>query len=295
MSTTLTALSKELGDTVEKLRETLVRVEGRQRLPASGWLWSKDGLVVTANHVVRREDGIRVRFDGQEQQAAEIIGRDPQRDLILLKTSLGGVTAKPATLSSEMKVGHLVLALGRPGNAVMATMGVLSSIDSGLHRGGGDGYLQTDVVMYPGFSGGPLVSSDGKVLGMNTSGLARGVSLAVPVGRITTSVTAIIDHGSVRQGYLGVSLQPVRLSAALETELSQSSGLMIVGVEEDSPASHHGLVQGDVIVRYNQEPIRQLDDLFVQLSDEQIGQSARLTVIRAGALSEHDVEIGVRQ
>jgi S1-C subfamily serine protease len=295
MSTTLTALSKELGDTVEKLRKTLVRVEGRQRLPASGWLWSKDGLVVTANHVVRREDGIQVRFDGQEHQAAEIIGRDPQRDLILLKTSMEGVTAKSASLSSETKVGHLVLALGMPGNSVMATMGILSSTDSGLHRGGGDGYLQTDVVMYPGFSGGPLVSSDGKVLGMNTSGLARGVSLAVPVDRITTSVTAIIDHGSVRQGYLGVSLQPVRLSAALEAELSQSSGLMIVGVEEDSPASHHGLVQGDVIVRYNQEPIRHLDDLFVQLSDERIGQSARLTVIRAGALSEHEVEIGIRQ
>lgn len=294
MSTTLAALSTELGDTVEKLRRTMVRVEGRQRLPASGWLWSEDGLVVTANHVVRREDGIHVAFDGKDRQKAEIIGRDPQRDLIVLKTSMEGVTAQPTSTSSETKVGHLVLALGMPGNSVMATMGILSATDSSQGRGGGDGFLQTDVVMYPGFSGGPLVSSDGKVLGMNTSGLARGLSLAVPADRIATSVAAIIDHGSVRQGYLGVSLQPVRLSAAFEKELSQSSGLMIVGVEEDSPASHHGLVQGDVIVGFNKQPIRHLDDLFVLLSDEQIGKEARLTVIRAGALSEHGVEIGAR-
>ncbi len=115
MGTNLTELSKELGDTVDALRKTLVRVEGRQRLPASGWLWSKDGLIVTANHVVRREEGIRVGLDGKLQEA-EIIGRDPQRDLVLLKTSMEGVKAQPAALSSETKVGHLVLALGMPGN-----------------------------------------------------------------------------------------------------------------------------------------------------------------------------------
>src|SRR5205807_230237 len=144
------------------------------------------------------------------------------------------------------RVGHLVLALGRPGGKVLSTLGIVSAIGEGWRtRGGGDldSYLQTDVVMYPGFSGGPLVDASGQVIGLNTSGM-RGANLTIPVTTVQRVVSALLAHGRVKHGYLGVGAQPVKLPAALAQQLGQETALLLASVEPDSPAEKGGLLLG---------------------------------------------------
>src|SRR6185369_6379545 len=136
---------------------------------------------------------------------------------------------------------------------LQATLGVVSALDEGFrtHAGGLiDRYMQTDVVMYPGFSGGPLVDANGSVLGLNTSALMRGVSLTLPASTIRRVAEMLTSHGKVRQGYLGVKAQPVRLPAGLASQLGQETGLMLASVEPDSPAEKGGLMLGDVLVGF---------------------------------------------
>ena len=242
MATVLTQLSNALADAVENAGPSVVRVEGRRRLPATGFVWSADGTIVTANHVLKRDDGLAVGLADGTSAGAELVGRDPSTDLAVLRVKASGLQA--AQPASELKVGHLVLALGRPGRTVQATFGIVSAVGDDPWRtplgGQVDRYLQTDVVMYPGFSGGPLLSSSGEVLGLNTSALVRGVSIAVPSSTVANVVEMLLTHGRVQRGYLGVSTQPVRLPADARSEIAQETGLLIVGVEPDSPADQGG-------------------------------------------------------
>jgi S1-C subfamily serine protease len=298
MAKTLMGLSQELAEAVEASQQAVVRVEGRRRLPASGILWSEDGWIVTANHVLRRDDRLRVGLPTGESVEAELAGRDPLRDLALLKIAPVTMHEVQRLESSHARVGHLVLALGRPRDDIMATLGVISAMggQSDLEASSrSDRTLQTDVVMYPGFSGGPLVSAAGGILGMNSSGLMRGASLALPVERIDRTVAALIEHGHVRQGYLGVSLQPVRISEASKGDLEQDTGLMVVAVEADGPAQKAGVLQGDVLVSIGKAELLSLDQLFFALADDRIGQQVSLKVLRAGKLIELHVAIGERE
>lgn len=297
MTETLKTLSNALADTVVSAAGSIVRVEARRRLPATGIVWSQDGLLLTASHVVRRDEGIQVGLPSGVTVAAKIVGRDPTTDVALLKVEQE-LTGVPAWQDpDDLKVGHLVLALGRPGGSVQATLGVLSALGSSWRTPAGGEltrYVQTDVVMYPGFSGGPLVSGMGEFVGMNTSGLIRGVSVAVPAASLGNIVGDLAAHGHVRRGYLGVSLQIVRLSSELQSDLNQKTGLLIAGIEEGSPASKSGVFHGDIIVGCADEKIEQLDDLFVQLTSERIGQSMPFKLVRAGEQIEVSVEVGAR-
>lgn len=298
MAETLIGLSQELGQAVSEAGKAVLRVEGRRRLPASGFVWSADGWIITASHALRRDEGIIVGWEGGEMIEAILAGRDPLRDLALLKISPGVVQETPFGKLEDIRVGHLVLALGRPGEGVMATLGVISALGSprpSSSRHPSRQYLQTDVVMYPGFSGGPLVSASGVILGMNTSGLMRGASIAIPVGRVERSVKALIEHGRIRQGYLGVSLQPVRISEQHSTEIGQETGLMVVSVESGGPAEEAGVLQGDVLVKIDGGRLTNMDQLFFALGDEQIGQTLTLEVLRAGKPAELQVRIGERE
>jgi S1-C subfamily serine protease len=265
-------------------------------LPASGIVWSADGIIVTANHVVKRDDGLTVGLpDGQGVKAA-LVGRDPSTDLAVLKVDAGGLSpAGKAT--GELHVGHLALALGRPGRTVQATLGIVSALgDSWQTAMGGriDRYLQTDVVMYPGFSGGPLVDAEGQVIGLNTSALMRGVSLTVPSATLDQVAATLLSHGRMRRGYLGVSTQSVRLPAAAKAALNQDTGLLIVSVEPDSPADAGGLVLGDTIVGLEETPIRHHDDLLAQLGGDRIGQKTPVKIVRGGEVRTVTVKIGER-
>jgi S1-C subfamily serine protease len=293
----LSDLSQALAGTVQTAGTSVVRVEGRRRIPASGIVWSADGLIVTAHHVVETDEGIRVGLADGETVPAELVGRDHTTDLALLRTQTSGLNVPKWMETEDVKVGHIVLALGRPGESVLATMGIVSALDAGWRTPAGgmlEHYLQTDVVMYPGFSGGPLVDPEGRVVGLNTSGLLRGVSLTIGVSSLRQISEMLLTHGRVRRGYLGVSAQPVRLPAAAQEELGREVGLLLISVEAESPAEKGGLVLGDVIVGIEGEAVQTLDDLMAGLSGDRIGKGTKMSILRGGVATQVAVEPGER-
>ena len=301
MTTILQEMSNGFAEVVKRAGSGVVRVEARRRLPASGIVWSADGLIVSANHVVRQDEAIGVGLADGRTVAATLLGRDPTTDLALLRVEENGLD-EPAWAGGDgqtMDVGHLVLALGRPGQTVQATLGIISALsqDSWRTPAGGllDRYLQTDVVMYPGFSGGPLVDVNGQVLGLNSSALVRGVSLTIPAAGIGPVVETLLTHGRVRRGYLGVSTQPVRLPEGLKQQLQQETGLLLVAVEESGPAGQGGLLLGDTIVSLAGVVVRTYDDLVAVLSADRVHQPVAVQVVRGGQMTELEVVIGERQ
>ena len=295
---TLTALSNGLADTVEAAGQSIVRVDARDRMPATGIVWSADGLIVTSHHVVQRDDSISVGLPDGSAVSATLVGRDPTTDVALLQADASGFTPASWVDASDLKVGHLVLALGRPGRTVQATLGVVSALGNAWRTGAGgdiDRYLQTDVVMYAGFSGGPLVNVAGRVAGLNSSALARGVSVALPAATVRRVVETLLAHGKVRRGYLGVSTQRVRLPDTLVEQLGQETGLLIGAVVPDSPAEQAGLFLGDTIVAVAGEPVRHHDDLLAKLSGDRVGQPVPIRIVRGGQVSDVAVVVGERE
>ena len=295
---TIQELSNGFASVVAQAGESVARVEGRRRGAASGIIWSGDGLLVTANHVVHREDNLRVGLaDGQTLEAT-LLGRDPSTDLALLKVTSSGLRPLDNAGEPEMSVGHLTLALGRPGRTVQATFGIISALGAQWRTPMGgqiDNYLQTDVVMYPGFSGGPLVGADGRLLGLNTSGLGQGVSLAIPTATIARVVESLQSHGRIRRGYLGVSTQRVRLPDELAGALGQKAGLLIISVEPGSPAAEAGMSLGDTIVTLGGKPVVRHEDLLAVLSGDVVGQKEVIQIVRGGQTQELTVKIGERE
>jgi S1-C subfamily serine protease len=162
-------------------------------------------------------------------------------------------------------------------------------------RGDATQFLQTDVVMYPGFSGGPLVGANGQVLGMNSSGLMPGISLTVQTQSIRRVVEALLTHGRVRRGYLGVGVQPARLPEKLAEELDQESGALIVSVEPDSPADKGGLFLGDTVISLDGQPVADLEDLLGTLTGDRVGKQVAVRIVRGGQVQEVSVTIGERE
>lgn len=296
MTDALQNLSNALAQTVTMASPGIVRVEGRRRLAASGIVWSRDGLIVTAHHTVQKEEGLRVSLPDRQTMAATLVGRDPTTDLAVLRAEAKNLTPL-ASATDNMQVGHLVLALGRPEQTVQATLGIISALGESWRTPVGgliEQYVQTDVVMYPGFSGGPLVNAAGQLLGLNTSALVRGISLTVPAVTLNRVVEMLVKHGKVRRGYLGVSTQPVRLPAALEQQLGQEAGLLLVAVEPGSPAEQGGLLLGDTIVSLEDSPVQQHDDLLALLSSDRVGTPVKVRIVRGGQIQEISVTVGER-
>ncbi len=297
MTELLTTLSQALVKTVETMGAGVVRVEARGRLPASGIVWSPDGVIVTANHAVERDDNIRIGLPDGETASAKLAGRDPGTDLAVLRITAKNLTAPVWAEPETMQVGTLALALGRPGQKVLATLGILSALDEAWRAPSGgqiDHYLQTDAVMYPGFSGGPLVDTEQRILGLNTSALVRGFSLSLPAPTVRRTVETLLTHGRVRRGYLGIGAQPVRLSETISRQVSQESGLLLMMVEPRSPAEKGGLLLGDILISLDSQPLREMDDLLALLSDGRVGAAVPMRIVRGGELRDVRVAIGER-
>jgi S1-C subfamily serine protease len=198
-------------------------------------------------------------------------------------------------------VGQLALALGRPTQeGIQASLGIVSAIGGPVRTGRGgllDRYLRTDAIPYPGFSGGPLVDTAGRVIGVNTSGLARGASLAIPVALAWQVAETLVKHGRVRRGFLGVRSQPVTIPSAQQKSLGrdQSSGLLLVGVEENSPAESSGLLVGDIIVSIGGQTITDADQLLASLVGDVVGKPVPVQVLRGGQATVIQVTIGERK
>ncbi len=297
MTNPFAELSQSMAAATAQAGNSLVRVEARRRLPASGLIWSADGLIITAHHVVQRDEQIGIGLPDGSTIHATLIGRDPTTDLALLQAEASGLTPLTEASLKEVAVGQLVLALGRPGRSVQATLGVISALGDGwrTHMGGQiDRYLQTDVVMYPGFSGGALINAHGQVIGLNSSALARGASLAVPAMTLARVVESLQTHGRVRRGYLGVSTQRVHLPNPLQKELGQKSGLLVVSVEEGSPAEAGGLTLGDTIVGVDSETVMNHDDLLALLTSTPVDTAVTVHIVRGGQKQKVVVTIGER-
>src|SRR5215213_1268052 len=298
MANPLSDFSNGLSTAVEKAGASTVLVDARKRYPASGIAYADD-LVLTADHVVTREDDIKVLLPDGRSLSATIAGRDPGSDLALLRLPEKVLT--PALTSESIKVGQLVLALGRPSSAGMqASWGIVTAISGPTRtfRGGLlDEYIQTETTPYPGFSGGPLVNSEGEVLGLNTSGLTRGSSLTIPVKVAWKVAEALATHGSVKRGYLGVRTQPVEIPEAAGKLLQrdQSQGLLVSWLEEGGPAGTSGLLVGDILVAVSGQPVGDPDDLFAALSSDSVGKSIPVQILRGGQLETVNVTVGERK
>ena len=295
MSEILSQLSKDISSIVEGTGKAIVRVEARRRMPATGIIWTDDGVIVTSHHVVERDDNIVIGLPDGSTTSATLVGRDPSTDVAVLRADIAGHSPAARAASNGVKTGHLALALGRPGNSVRATLGMVNAVGKAWRTPAGgpvDRYIQTEVTMSPGFSGGPLVDASGAILGMNTSGLLRGSAATIPVETLDRVVNAILAHGKVRKAYLGVGTQPVRLQAAASANVGQETGLLIISVEESGPAERGGLLQGDTIVSLDGEPVRQVDDLLSLLGSDRVGKAVEVAVIRGGVLSKISVSLG---
>ena len=297
MEAVLPNLSQAIAETVEVASKGVVQVDARSRIPASGVVWSADGVIVTAHHVVERDENIGVGLPDGSSVSAKLVGRDPSTDVAVLQAETAGLDLPAWAGLEALKVGHLVLGLGRPGKTIRATLGIAGVLGDGWRTPMGgrlDRYLQSDVVMYPGFSGGPLVDASGQVLGINSSAIARGVTITVPTATIQRVVEAILTHGRVQRGYLGVGAQPVPLPATIGEQLNQETGLLLVSVEDDGPADLGGLLLGDTIVELDGQPVRHLDDLQGLLDADRVGATLSIRVLRAGEIRELSVAVGRR-
>ena len=198
----------------------------------------------------------------------------------------------------ELSVGALVLALGRPGQRVQASLGILSAVGGEwrVHGGGTiSHFVRPDIVMYPGFSGGPIVGGDGRVVGLATSALSRDGGIALTYATVAPAIESLLKHGTIRRGYLGVGVQTVQLPVVLSTELVQETGVMLNSVEADGPAESGGLMLGDILVTLDGEAVQSPDDLAILLKSERVGKEVSLRIFRGGEAQVHAVEIGVQR
>ena len=297
MSNVLVELSNAMAAAAEKVGTSTVMVNARRRMPATGIAYAAN-LILTANHVVEQEEGITVTLgDGSEVQAT-IAGRDPGTDLALLR--LERPLATPAETAREAKVGQLVLALGRPSEeGIEASLGVVSAVGGPVHtrQGAIDKYIRTDTTPFPGFSGGPLADADGRVVGLNTSGFGHGVAITIPADLAWKVAEQLAQFGSVRRGYLGVRSQGVEIPETAQKALKreQTTGLLLVGVESNSPAEAAGLMVGDIIVAIDGQPVQNHDELFARLSGDVIDKPTPVEVLRGGQPQTINVKIGARK
>ena len=293
----LEQLSDSLALAVQLAGEGVVRVEGRRRIPSSGIVWADEGLVVTAHHTIDRRSEVGIGLPGGETTTAKLLGRDPATDLAVLRMSAKGGRALARAEAGGVKVGHLALALGRPGESIQSTLGIISALEGGWRSPMGghlEQFLQSDVVMYPGFSGGPLVDAWGRLVGMNTSALVRGIALAIPVATIDRVSQALVEHGRIRRGFLGVGVQLARLPQPMPDGAGQATGLLVASVESGGPAQQGGVLLGDVLLSLAGQPLAAMEDLLAALGGEVVGKATPLEILRGGRRTTLSVTVGER-
>jgi len=289
MVSMLQTLSDNLATAAERVGRRVVAIRARRRIPSSGILW-RDGVVVTAQHTIQREEDIVITLPDGTDVPATLAGRDPGTDLAALRlapTSAGPLDVAPL---EAIRAGSLVLALGRPGTELTAALGLVSAVGEPWrtwHGGRIDRLIRLDIGIYDGFSGGPLVDAEGRVLGVNTSTLLRGAPTAVPAATVERVLGQLLEHGHVPTGYLGVGMQTVALS-------EQSTGLMVMSVDPGGPAGRGGVLLGDVITAIDDKAVSDPADVLAHLDAGQVGKPARLGLVRAGQPTSVTVTVGDR-
>jgi S1-C subfamily serine protease len=259
----------------------------------------RPGIIVAAHHTIQRDDDITISLADGTTVAATLVGRDATTDLAVLKVDSAKVPVASFADASGVRVGALVLALGRPGTAITASLGLVSAVGGEWrtwHGGKIDRFVRLDVSIYDGFSGGPLIDAGGRVLGLNTSGLSRGAALAIPVETVNRVVDQLLKSGRIARGYLGLGMQPVRLPAALVERLAMPNdvGLMVVSAEPDGPGDRAGVLIGDVLIAVGDTAVSDPSELLEFLGGDQVGKSVTAKFIRAGEPMSISITVGER-
>jgi S1-C subfamily serine protease len=290
----LEEFSDALKETVEKVSPSVVQVSGtRSRGQGSGVVWGSEGYIVTNSHVVGRSDEAEITFpsDNSKSYKAKVVGQDRFSDVALLKVE--GVDKSklhPVELgdSADLSVGQFVLALANPfGQKVGATFGIITntSVSMGGRMPWSDNVIVTDAKLNPGYSGGPLVDSSGKMIGMNAAYFAnRGI--AIPAKSLSETVSGLSSEGSVKRGYLGFVSDTIELPEEAAEEVKQEEGLIVLSVESGTPAKKAGLAVGDIVVKLDSKPVRNFYDLRKLLTSKVIGKPTIISVLRAEKLTE---------
>ncbi len=292
----LSTISNQMADAVERVSPALVLVNGRQGRPASGIVYAQN-LVLTADHVLEREENLTIETHDQRTLPAQFAGRDMASDLAVLRVADLGLN--PAVASTETaRVGQLVLAVGRSANeGPMASAGIVSAVGGPLRMARGatlEHYIRTDAIPYPGFSGGPLIDTQGEVLGITTTGLVNSVTLAIPAATAWGIAEMLAQQGFIKRGYLGISSQLVQLPEAQRAGRTEEYALLIVQVDQDSPAQKGGLMLGDILITLDKHPLNDAEDLRSLLTGDRVGKTIPLEVIRGGKLQTLQVTVGQR-
>jgi len=282
---TLTAFSEQLANAVARASRATVSVHARPKLPSTGVHW-KDGVVVTTEATVQRDNDITLTLPDGKRVAAALAGRDPGSDLAALRIDKGLLPVAERGDPAALRAGHLVLALARLGDGgPRAAFGAVSATGGRWRswKGGElDLRLQSDVRLYPGFGGGPLVDAEGLVVGINSGGLSGPFATTIPASTVDRIVEQLLMRGSVARGWLGAAMQPVR------------GGVVLLSIEPDAPAALAGLLIGDVVIGIDGRPVESLEPLLAFLAGDVVGKNVRLDILRGGQRTPVDVLIGER-
>ena len=309
-SSLLDAYSKAVVGAAEKISPSVVKIDvaqaarsrsGEQRERqggGSGFVFTPDGLILTNSHVVHGAVRIHVSLpDGQNRYPAHVIGDDPGTDIAVIRIDAPNLIAAPLGDSQKLRVGQLAIAIGNPyGFQYTVTAGVVSALGRSLRSYSGrliDDVIQTDASLNPGNSGGPLVTSDGQVVGVNTATImgAQGLCFAVGINTAKFVATRLLRDGRIRRGYIGVEAQTVQLHRRVVRfyDLTQESGVVIAFVTPGSPAELAGLREGDVIIALDKQPVAGVDDLHRLLTETKVNSSSQIVILRGTEKREHYV------
>jgi len=289
MANELAALSNELAAAVEQAGRSVVAVHARPRFSSSGVFW-REGVIVTAQHTIRREEEITVTLPDGANAPATLAGSDPGTDVAVLKVESAGPAAA-ARACAPPAPGNLALTIGRSEDSgVNATMGIVSAVSGSWRtwRGGRlDHYIRLDLTLYPGSSGGVVVSTAGEVIGIATSALSRIAGVAIPATTIDRVADEILARGRVSRGYLGVGLQPVELP-------DHHKGLIVLSLAPDGPAAKAGVLIGDILVSLGGSAVDDTDDIQGVLELHPVGQRVEAVVLRGGVSRDIAIVVGER-
>jgi serine protease Do len=287
----LKSFSEATSILIKKVSESVVSVKA-QMSRGTGVVLTEDGYIITCNHVLQGCNAIKIG-QGEKTFNAKIVGTDPYNDLALIKAEKGEFTPIKLGDSEKLNVGQYVLALANPfnRNQPTATSGMVTSVNSTIRGWRGstqmENIIATDAQLNPGFSGGPLVDADGKIIGLNTAYVwQRGI--AIPINKVKTVADRLMTGKIAQKGYLGIIANTVAIpeEIAEQAGLEQESGVMIFSVEPGSPARKAGLAMGDVLVKFNDKPVTDFYDLPRLLAEDVIDKEAKLTIIRRENLIE---------
>jgi S1-C subfamily serine protease len=288
MATQLASLSNEIAAAVAQAARNVVAVHARPRFSSSGVFW-RPGVIVTAEHTIRREEEITVTLPDGTNVPATLAGTDPGTDIAVLK--IEAATQTPGVTTGAPAPGTLALTIGRSEDSgPNATLGIISACSGEWRtwRGGRlDNYLRLDLTLYPGSDGGAVVNTAGETIGIATSALSRIAGLAIPAATLDRVVDEILARGHVARGYLGVGLQPVELP-------DHHKGLIVLSLESKGPAAQAGLLIGDILVQLGGKPVQDTDDIQLALEGRAVGQSVTLDVLRGGEARQIAVTIAER-